>query len=57
MLHLDQESNRLIVKLIGFGESTLLQDDRSNMTSLRGTLPYIAPEVLNQNYDKKGDIW
>lgn len=56
MIHKDSKSKNVIVKLIDFGESELLEGI-STMSSLHGTHYYIAPEVLNLKYDKKADVW
>ena len=42
-------------KLIDFGLSK--SNKKNNMTTVAGTPFYMAPEVLNQNYTSKADIW
>ncbi|EGR27507.1 protein kinase domain protein [Ichthyophthirius multifiliis] len=44
------------LKVIDFGTSRKF-DSSKKMTKRLGTPYYIAPEVLNQNYDEKCDIW
>lgn len=44
------------IKVIDFGESTLLPPGK-RLNSLLGTAYYVAPEVLNSNYNQKCDIW
>jgi len=45
-----------LLKIIDFGTSRLY-DFKSQMHQRYGTPYYIAPEVLNQNYTEKCDIW
>jgi serine/threonine protein kinase len=42
-------------KLIDFGLSKTTK--KSSMSTVAGTPFYMAPEVLNQNYGAKADIW
>ena len=44
------------IKIIDFGTS-LVYDPNRNMDEKLGTPYYIAPEVLNKNYNEKCDIW
>ena len=44
------------IKIIDFGTS-LVYDPSRNLDEKLGTPYYIAPEVLNKNYDSKCDIW
>jgi calcium-dependent protein kinase len=44
------------MKLIDFGTSQLFGSDEK-MQLVLGTAYYIAPEVLNGNYDERCDIW
>ena len=44
------------VKIIDFGLSRLFQKDH-NMYNTVGSPYYIAPEVLNQKYNQKCDVW
>lgn len=49
------------IKLIDFGLSRFLEEDRQNTKCLKtmaGTLAYMAPEVMTEKYDPKHcDIW
>jgi calcium-dependent protein kinase len=44
------------VKLIDFGTSGKFETDRQ-LKALLGTIYYIAPEVLQKNYNEKCDVW
>ena len=44
------------VKLIDFGSSNFLKGNKK-LTLQVGSPYYIAPEILNKNYDEKCDIW
>lgn len=53
-----------VVKLSDFGVSSCLSISSDSLSesnllkSLKGTVPWMAPEVINQNYyGKKADIW
>ena len=46
----------VIIKVSDFGCSLISQKNRKQ-TQRSGTAYYIAPEVLNQEYDNKCDIW
>jgi serine/threonine protein kinase len=49
-----------IIKLSDFGSAGQILNQSQNdlLTSLKGTLPWMAPEVVRQNnYGKKADIW
>ena len=48
-------NSNIHIKLIDFGTSTYLKDDK--LTQELGTIYYIAPEVFKNNYDEKCDIW
>ncbi|KAL3784658.1 hypothetical protein HJC23_012174 [Cyclotella cryptica] len=46
------------IKLIDFGlANAYLNDDFKNMTEKVGTLYSMAPEVLNESYDQRCDLW
>ena len=45
-----------VVKVIDFGTSTEY-DKKKAMKQTFGTYFYIAPEVLNHNYNEKCDVW
>ena len=49
-------NDNINIKLIDFGTCNYVQDDK-NLTLKVGSPYYIAPEVLNKNYNKKCDIW
>lgn len=44
------------IKVIDFGTSMEFDPDKK-MEQMYGTAYYIAPEVLNQKYDEKCDVW
>ena len=46
----------LHVKLADFGLAIVKKKEK-NIKGLAGTLIYMAPEVLNKDYDEKADIW
>lgn len=49
------EGQSLTIKLIDFGTSCLYTEDR--LSQRMGTAYYIAPEVLEMNYNEKCDVW
>jgi len=53
---LEDETPDARVKMIDFGLSSAFQSNVP-MTNACGTLYYVAPEVISQNYDKKCDLW
>ena len=50
------ENKNLDLKIIDFGTSREIKKNE-NLKEIFGTPYYIAPEVLNKNYNKKCDIW
>lgn len=52
---MDTKNNNQI-KVIDFGTSQKF-DPRKKMTQTYGTAYYIAPEVLNSDYNEKCDVW
>ncbi len=44
------------IKLIDFGAATIFEKGKK-ISKFIGTCYYIAPEVLNENYDEKCDVW
>jgi calcium-dependent protein kinase len=44
------------IKIIDFGSSLKFDEDQK-LTEKLGTPYYIAPEVLEMNYDEKCDLW
>lgn len=55
-LLLDSDSHKATLKVIDFGTSTL-SEPSERLSKRFGTAYYIAPEVLERNYDNKCDIW
>lgn len=53
---LDDKNDTLLIKLIDWGGARYYQKNKK-MSKLHGTPYYIAPEVLNADYDEKCDIW
>ena len=49
--------NRQYIKLIDFGLSQFCTSDTVELHDYKGTLCYLAPEVLRANYDKRCDLW
>lgn len=45
------------VKVIDFGLGKIYSNGNNRMTNKVGTVYYIAPEVIEGNYDEKCDIW
>jgi len=55
---IDEEELPPPIKLIDFGGSKFLKRGRNQaLKTLVGTPLYIAPEVLNSQYNNKCDIW
>lgn len=44
------------MKIIDFGTSIQIKENEK-LTNTHGTSYYIAPEVLNKNYNEKCDVW
>lgn len=55
-LLLDKSADDAIIKVIDFGTSQFT-NGRASLKGRFGTLFYVAPEVLNNNYNFKCDIW
>lgn len=53
---MDTKNNNNIIKVIDFGTSQKF-DPKKKMTQTYGTAYYIAPEVLNSEYNEKCDVW
>ena len=53
---IDVEMNYLL-KLIDFGSSVEFNKGKEVLKTVNGTSYYIAPEVLNKNYDERCDVW
>jgi calcium-dependent protein kinase len=46
------------MKIIDFGSSTPFdKDGKRKITEVLGTPYYMAPEIMNENYNEKCDIW
>ena len=52
----NSSNENINIKLIDFGTCNYIKDNK-NLTLKVGSPYYIAPEVLNKNYNKKCDIW
>lgn len=52
----DAEKNYFNIKLIDLGTASIFKDN-TMLNKQIGTPYYIAPEVLNNNYNEKCDIW
>jgi len=50
-------NGEVTIKVIDFGTSTLFTGGAQKMNTQLGTPYYIAPEVLNMEYDEKCDLW
>jgi calcium-dependent protein kinase len=53
---LDDKTNNPIIKLIDWGGARYFIKNKK-MSKISGTPYYIAPEVLNETYDEKCDVW
>jgi calcium-dependent protein kinase len=53
---IDKELNNTL-KIIDFGTSVQYDKSREKLQTTHGTSYYIAPEVLNKNYDERCDVW
>ena len=51
----DEESK--LVKISDFGTALEMSSSKGRLSQLVGSPFYIAPEVINGNYDEKCDIW
>lgn len=45
------------LKIIDFGTSVEYDKKKEQLKTMHGTSYYIAPEVLQQNYDERCDVW
>lgn len=52
---IDRELDNCL-KIIDFGTSIVMKANEQ-LTQTHGTSYYIAPEVLNKNYNQKCDVW
>jgi calcium-dependent protein kinase len=55
-LLLDSKCSNPVIKVIDFGTSQFF-DPSQKLKQKYGTPYYIAPEVLNKNYNEKCDVW
>ena len=53
---IDQVTGYYNIKIIDFGTAKIYEHNRTE-NKIVGSTYYIAPEVLNQNYNEKCDIW
>ena len=53
---MNKDQNDPKITIIDFGTSSMF-DPEKKMDQKYGTPYYIAPEVLNNNYDEKCDLW
>ena len=53
----DEEDNlhRIVCKITDFGLATVIKESKKNLSV--GTPEFMAPEVLNMDYDSKADVW
>lgn len=52
---IDKEQN--ILKIIDFGTAEKYDKKRDKLKGLKGTAYYVAPEVIEGNYDERCDVW
>ena len=55
-LVLESHSPDALLKLIDFGIS-VIQNPRKKLRNRKGTISYLAPEVIDSTYNEKCDIW
>ena len=55
IVFVQSEGNEIFIKLIDFGTSININNEP--LTQELGTIYYIAPEVFNNNYNEKCDVW
>ncbi|OMJ82456.1 hypothetical protein SteCoe_16865 [Stentor coeruleus] len=54
-LLLEEKDDLFNIKLIDFGIATIIEED--DVQGMIGTPSYIAPEVINERYNEKCDVW
>jgi calcium-dependent protein kinase len=50
-------ADKILVKLIDFGTSVLVESDMVRLHKKVGTAYYVAPEVLQGEYGPECDVW
>jgi calcium-dependent protein kinase len=56
LLETDSKNSDLTIKLIDFGTSNFY-NKTNKLNSMVGSIYYMAPEVINSNYNEKCDLW
>ncbi len=56
IMMINRHNNNFEIKVIDFGTAKIIENGEK-LTKFIGTSYYIAPEVLNGNYNEKCDIW
>ena len=56
IMYEERENSTPLIKLIDWGGARYFNKNQK-MSTIKGTPYYIAPEVLNETYDEKCDIW
>lgn len=52
-----KHSNSKFPKLIDFGSAADLSRERLPLSKIVGQLSYMAPDMLNECYTEKADLW
>ncbi|CDW81704.1 calcium-dependent protein [Stylonychia lemnae] len=52
-----KHANSKFPKLIDFGSAADLQREKLPLTKIIGQLSYMSPELIDEQYDEKADIW
>ena len=56
IMYEEKDNGNPVIKLIDWGGARYFNKNQK-MSTIKGTPYYIAPEVLNETYDEKCDIW